>query len=187
VLTKARGPIFLGSLASQLPSIRPDVSARKPPSRPTNKLGDERVQTYAQKFYAAHREQRHAESRVYRADHREERSAYDRAYYAAHAEEIRDRVRARDARLGGYAAPPAERECPPRTDHCQYCHAPMDPAKVFLDHNHNTGAFLAWCCRGCNAKITDDRIDDFGQFKWSMKKSARSMRKRAAERMAQNG
>jgi hypothetical protein len=38
----------------------------------------------------------------------------------------------------------------------------MDPAKVLLDHNHNTGAFLAWCCSSCNRRITD-RIGDFGE------------------------
>jgi Recombination endonuclease VII len=80
----------------------------------------------------------------------------------ANPRETRDTTRRRDAERGGYLPPPPERDCPPRTDHCQYCHKPMDPDKVHMDHNHNTGAFLAWCCDRCNKRI-NDRIDDFGE------------------------
>jgi hypothetical protein len=74
----------------------------------------------------------------------------------------REQSRRREARERGYLPPPPERDCPPRTDHCQYCRKPMDPQAVLMDHNHRTGTFLAWCCNACNKRITD-RIGDFGE------------------------
>jgi hypothetical protein len=86
-------------------------------------------------------------------DKEQRRRATDR-WQDAHPQETRDVTRRRDAKRGGYLPPPPESECPPRTDHCQYCHKPMDPAIVYMDHNHKTGAFRAWCCHGCNVRVS---------------------------------
>ena len=43
------------------------------------------------------------------------------------------------------------------------CHAPMDPDKLFMDHNHKTGEFLAWVCQRCNNRYTDDSHDELGE------------------------
>jgi hypothetical protein len=79
----------------------------------------------------------------------------------------RERARLQAARKFGYAPPPLERDCPPRPADgcCQYCHAPVGVAKLYMDHNHETGAFLAWCCHRCNLLITD-RIGPLGETPW---------------------
>lgn len=75
----------------------------------------------------------------------------------------RDKNRRFQARLHGYAPPPSESECPPRPadGRCEYCRK-LIPYLLYMDHNHDTGAFLAWCCASCNRRITD-RIGDFGE------------------------
>lgn len=98
----------------------------------------------------------------WRRRHPEAAKAADAYQNRRHLPEHRDAARRLQARLGGYLPPPLERDCPPRTDHCQYCHKPMDRAAVRMDHNHNTGAFCAWVCNACNARVTD-RIGDFGE------------------------
>jgi hypothetical protein len=74
----------------------------------------------------------------------------------------RDSARRYRAAKSNYAPPPPESDCPPRTDYCQRCHTLMDPAQVLMDHQHDTGEFLAWVCPSCNQQITD-RIGDFGE------------------------
>ncbi len=66
------------------------------------------------------------------------------------AEIKRDGHRREKARLRNYAAPPRERECPPRPENCECCGAPIEAKKLRLDHNHKTGAFMGWCCDACN-------------------------------------
>jgi hypothetical protein len=64
--------------------------------------------------------------------------------------------RAHAARRGGYAPPPLEKDCPPRpTDgRCERCGQFNTyrgrPAPLVLNHDHTTGAFVDWVCRGCN-------------------------------------
>jgi hypothetical protein len=67
----------------------------------------------------------------------------------------RDEVRRRRSRLGGYVAPPRERDCPPRPadGRCDCCLqlVPGDrPGRFHLDHDHVTGAFRGWTCHACN-------------------------------------
>ena len=77
-------------------------------------------------------------------------------------EASRDNNRSASARKFGFMPPPLEKDCPPRPNRCEYCHKPMDPDKLYMDHNHNTGAFCAWCCPSCNTRITD-RIGTLGE------------------------
>ena len=66
-------------------------------------------------------------------------------------ESERDRSRRRQAKKMGYAAPPRERDCPPRPLSGAPCQCCGDPTIRFhLDHNHVTGAFRGWTCSGCN-------------------------------------
>ena len=82
-------------------------------------------------------------------------------YYLKNRERFLARTRASNAKRGGFKPPPLEKDCPPRPADgcCQYCRRPA--ARLVMDHNHKTGAFLAWCCYSCNTKITD-AMDDFG-------------------------
>jgi hypothetical protein len=75
----------------------------------------------------------------------------------------RDLVRRSNAIRRGHVPPPPEAECPPRPADglCQYCRQP--PARFVMDHNHRTGAFLAWCCTPCNNRITD-KIGPLGEL-----------------------
>jgi hypothetical protein len=102
---------------------------------------------------------------------RGEHNAYHRDYRAA-----RPDLQEREL---GYAPPPPERDCPPRPadGRCEYCH--KVGARLVMDHNHKTGAFLAWCCYSCNSRNTD-RVGDFGETPW--RRPARDTQNR--ERMA---
>jgi hypothetical protein len=75
----------------------------------------------------------------------------------------RDRTRAHAAKRLGIAAPPLERDCPPRPadgrcDCCLVLVLSDNPGRFHLDHDHVTGAFRGWTCNGCNtgARIVDD-------------------------------
>jgi hypothetical protein len=76
-----------------------------------------------------------------------------------------DATRRSAAKRLGYAPPPPESECPPRPadGRCQYCHKPAAP--LLMDHNHVTGAFCAWACASCNARVTD-RMGPLGETPW---------------------
>lgn len=67
----------------------------------------------------------------------------------------RDVERKRCARLGGYEAPPLEKDCPskPEDGRCDCCLRPIaerGPWGFVLDHDHTTGGFRGWVCNGCN-------------------------------------
>ena len=72
-------------------------------------------------------------------------------------EAARDRARAFTAARHGYAAPPLERDCPPRPsdgcyDSCLDLVAGKGKGDGFhLDHDHVTGAFRGWVCTACNS------------------------------------
>jgi hypothetical protein len=79
----------------------------------------------------------------------------------------RERARAARARILGYAAPPLEKDCPPRPRDglCDSClNPPKRRAALVMDHDHVTGAFRGWICDGCNsgwsrAGISDDPVE----------------------------
>ena len=60
-----------------------------------------------------------------------------------------------DAKKLGHA-PPINVPLPPRDGHCDCClKIPEDPfgRGLHLDHDHKTGEFRGWICRGCNHGI----------------------------------
>lgn len=63
----------------------------------------------------------------------------------------RDKSRAESARRNGWAAPPRERDCPPRPadGRCQGCDA-ITGKPLMMDHCHVDGPFRAWVCQKCN-------------------------------------
>jgi hypothetical protein len=41
----------------------------------------------------------------------------------------------------------------PQPTHCELDGRPLEPGKVHLDHDHNTGAFRGWLCNRCNLAL----------------------------------
>ena len=101
--------------------------------------------------------------------------------YPRAAMQIRDHTRQRDAELGGYAPPPLEEDCPPRSNHCQHCGKSMNPLRLQMDHNHFTGAFRAWSCASCQELVHEDSVSAGNLRDLSMTPGAIAQRKYAAK------
>lgn len=41
----------------------------------------------------------------------------------------------------------------PQPTHCELDGRPLEPGKIHLDHDHNTGAFRGWLCNRCNLAL----------------------------------
>jgi Recombination endonuclease VII len=71
-----------------------------------------------------------------------------------HPDRARDAQAAANARRGGYAPPSQrERDCPQRPPDgvCWLC--PKPTARLYRNHDHNTGAFRGWLCFRCSSVI----------------------------------
>ena len=115
-----------------------------------------------QRYLAAHPEAREAKNLKRRRinltreklkrerdrDHR--RAKMRKKYKYPRSAAKRDASRREKARLRGHAAPPRERDCPPRPKNCECCGASIGAAALRMDHNHDTGKFMGWCCDACN-------------------------------------
>lgn len=124
--------------------------------------GDKR-RAYMKAYYASNRENILEQSKAYHAANRDKRLEYSAAYYVSNRERFREyrianrdkfRTQDRARRLAqGYGLTIGDYEDMYLAlgGHCQICGCYKD--KLFVDHNHDTGAVRGLLCKKCNSAI----------------------------------